>query len=235
MLTEHESEILGIMFGDGCLSRTEHSIQIAVTGNKVDDEDYFLNRVRPLFWDVFNLGLTVRYRQDENTMDLYRHSMRVALTLHSWGMPFGQKKLSDLTPKLDVVPSAFIRGVFDTDGSVYRKYGPYAQVQFKTVSRTLLCFIKEQLTILGFHPTNIRPDETKHRLLLSRQSEVDAFFRELLSQNTKHQKRFQRIRREAPTSNGQPPSLLNLIPRPHLGLRRWGTAEEPMVRYGMGP
>ena len=162
MLTEHESEILGIMFGDGCLSRTEHSIQIAVTGNKVDDEDYFLNRVRPLFWDVFNLGLTVRYRQDENTMDLYRHSMRVALTLHSWGMPFGQKKLSDLTPKLDVVPSAFIRGVFDTDGSVYRKYGPYAQgpVQDSLQNFTLL----HQRTVdnTGFppyeHPT--RRDET---------------------------------------------------------------------------
>src|SRR5213594_1381560 len=110
MLTEQESEILGIMFGDGSLSRSERSVQIVITGNKVDDENYFLGHVRPLFLDVFDLELTSRYRQNENTMDLYRHSKKVALTLHSWGMPFGLKKLEDQRPQLKVVPRAFIRG-----------------------------------------------------------------------------------------------------------------------------
>ena len=49
MLTEQEFEILGILFGDGCLSRTERSIQIAITMNKVDDENYLLGHVRTLF------------------------------------------------------------------------------------------------------------------------------------------------------------------------------------------
>ena len=49
MLTEKESEILGIMFGDGSLSRTERSVQIAITGNKFDDEVYLIEHVRPLF------------------------------------------------------------------------------------------------------------------------------------------------------------------------------------------
>ncbi len=182
------------MIGDGSLSRTERSVQIVITGNKVDDENYLLGHVRPLFLDVFDLELTSRYRQDENTMDLYRHSKRVALTLHSWGMPLGLKKLEDQRPKLKVVPSAFIRGVFDTDGSVYRKYGPYAQIQFKTVSNSLMFFIREHLTELCFHPTQIRPDETKHRFLLCRQSEVERFFRIMLPCNRKHLDRLRRIR-----------------------------------------
>src|SRR5437879_6237124 len=114
------------MFGDGSLSRIERSIQLAITGNRFDDEIYLLKHVRPLFLDVFGLELTSRYRHGENTMDLYRYSKQVALTLNSWGMPIGLKKLENLTPKLVVEARAFIRGLFDTDGSVYRKYGPYA-------------------------------------------------------------------------------------------------------------
>jgi hypothetical protein len=84
--------------------------------------------------------------------------------------------------------------VFDTDGSVYRKYGPYAQVQFKTVSENLMCFVRDKLTTLGLHPTRIRPDETKHRFLLCRQKEVEAFFRLVKPSNPKHIERLKRIR-----------------------------------------
>src|SRR6267378_6645730 len=87
------------MFGDGSLSRTERSVQIAITGNKFDDEVYLLEHVRPLFQGVFDLELTSRYRHGENTMDLYRYSKEVALTLHSWGMPIGLKKLENLNTK----------------------------------------------------------------------------------------------------------------------------------------
>src|SRR3989442_15228498 len=134
VLTERESEILGILFGDGCLSRTERSVLITITGNKVDDEKYLLGHVRSLFLKVFDLELTSRYRHDENTMDLYRHSKKIASVLHSWGMPFGLKKLEDLRPKIEVIPSGFIRGEFERDGSVYGKNGPYSQSQFRAAS-----------------------------------------------------------------------------------------------------
>jgi intein/homing endonuclease len=194
LLTEQESEILGILFGDGSLSRTEGSVRIAITGNKIDDENYLLGHVRTLFLKVFGLELTSRYRNGENTMDLYRHSKKVASVLHSWGMPFGLKKLEDLRPKFKVIPNAFIRGVFDTDGSVYRKYGPYAQIQFKAVSKSLMSFLREHLVALGFHPTRLRPDETKLRFSLCRQNEIDAFFRIVSPSNPKHLKRLRRIR-----------------------------------------
>jgi len=194
MLTEQESEILGILFGDGSLSRTERSVQIAITGNKIDDENYLLFHVGALFLKVFDLRPTCRYRHGENTMDLYRHSKKVAHILHSWGMPFGLKKLGDLRPKLEVVPDAFIRGVFDTDGSVYCKYGPYGQIQFKAVSRGLMSSIRGLLVGLGFHPTRLRPDETKFRFSLCRHNEIDTFFRTVSPSNPKHVERLRRIR-----------------------------------------
>src|SRR5439155_22675343 len=137
--------------------------------------------------------MTSRYRSCYNTIDLYPYSKEVALTLHSWGMPIGLKKLENLTPKLAVKGRAFIRGVFDTDGSVYRKYGSYAQIQFKTVSKNLMSFIRDKLTKLGLHPTRIRPDETKHRFLHCRQKEVETFFRLVKPSNPKHLERLKRI------------------------------------------
>jgi hypothetical protein len=230
VLTEQESEILGILFGDGSLSRTERSVLITVTGNKIDDRSYLLEHVKTLFLKVFELELTSRYRYGENTMDLYRQSKRVAAILHSWGMPFGLKKLEDLTPKLEVIPSAFIRGVFDTDGSVYRKYGPYAQVQFKAVSKSLMSFIREHLVTLGFHPTRLRPDETKFRFSLCRQNEVDAFFKIVSPTNPKHLGRLGRITHpELPLSQDRLQRTAKFYSENFPHQTWWGTGQELMA------
>ena len=109
-------------------------------------------------------------------------------------MPLGLKKLDDLTPKTDVIQNAFIRGVFDTDGFVNRKYGPYAQIQFKAVSKSLMSFIREHLMALGFHSTRLRPDEMKFRFSLCRQREIDVFFKMVSPTNPKHLERFGRFR-----------------------------------------
>lgn len=172
------------------MSRTERSVQIAITGNKVDDEIYLLNHVRPLFQNIFGLELTSRYRHGENTMDLYRYSKEVALTLHSWGMPIGRKKLARLTPATPLEEVSFVRGLFDTDGCAYCKYGPYMQIQFKLANHDLLTYVKECLERLGFHPTSIRSDDTKFRFFLSRQTEVNRFFKVVEPRNPKHHKRF---------------------------------------------
>lgn len=185
------------MFGDGALSKTERSFQIAITGNKTDDRAYLLEHVQPLFAYLFDKQLVARYRKGENTMDLYGYSKSVSGTLHSWGMPIGRKKLADLTPKIGVDSSSFVRGLFDTDGCVYCKYGHYAQVQFKSASYELMDYVQRELRNLSFHPTPIRSDDTKYRFFLCRQKEVDAFFHVIKPSNAKHLRRFLLIRRAA--------------------------------------
>src|SRR6184192_2268278 len=116
--------MLGILFGDGSMSRRHGSFQICITGHKFDDSEYLIGRLRPMFEELFQTSFKVLLEKDENTMILYAYSKRVALILHEWGMPFGRKKLSHLTPALALDEVSFIRGLFDTDGCVYRKYGP---------------------------------------------------------------------------------------------------------------
>jgi len=173
------------------MSRRHGSFQIYITGHKFDDSEYLIGRVRPMFEELFQTSFKVLLVKDENTMILYAYSKRVALILHEWGMPFGRKKLSHLTPALALDELSFIRGLFDTDGCAYRKYGPYIQIQFKFASLSLLAYARQTLAKLGLHPTSITSDDTKFRFFLSRQAEVDRFFRVVKAKNRKHLRRFQ--------------------------------------------
>jgi len=242
MLTELQSEILGILFGDGSLSRNRGSVQIAVTGNKHDDREYLIGHVRPMFEQLFAIPLKVLLVKGENTMILYKYSKRVAETLHEWGMPFGRKKLSNLAPEVALHEVSFVRGLFDTDGCVYRKYGPYLQIQFKFASFSLLVYLTECLGKLGLHPTSITSDDTKFRFFLSRQAEIDHFFRIVEPKNPKHLKRFQnasrkqsyrpyKYRSEALERSG-PPNLIGQFRKNTLG----GAAQGAFQYKGfMGP
>ena len=178
------------------MSKSHSSVQITITGHKRDDREYLIGRVRPMFAELFDMILKVLLVKDENTMILHVLSKRVALTLHEWGMPFGRKKLSRLTPDVALDEVSFVRGLFDTDGCVYRKYGPYMQIQFKFASLSLLAYARECLVKRGFHPTSITSDDTKFRFFLSRQTEVDHFFSVIEPKNPKHLKRFQNASRK---------------------------------------
>jgi hypothetical protein len=57
MLTERQSEIAGIMFGDGSMSVVGGSIQIAVTGHKIEDKNYLVNHVCPLLAQEFGVQM----------------------------------------------------------------------------------------------------------------------------------------------------------------------------------
>ena len=195
-LDERESEILGIMFGDGSIYRAGRraSLKIEVTGHKVEDRDYLLGHVAPLFLDVFGLEMKPYYKRNENTMRIYAYSRDVAMKLHSWGMPIGPKKNAILLPRVEVVLMAFVRGLFDTDGCVYRKYGPYVQLQFKSISRELMAYTRALLVEQGLHPTKIVRDETRYKFYICRQEEVRAFFRDLVRPaNVKHLRRLRAI------------------------------------------
>jgi intein/homing endonuclease len=173
------------------MSKNHNSVQISITGHKVDDNEYLIGRVRPMFAELFETNLKVLLKKDENTMILYAYSKQIAPAFHEWGMPFGHKKLSKLIPAVSLDEVAFVRGLFDTDGCVYRKYGQYWQIQMRFASLSLLAYERECLVRLGFHPTSITRDDTKFRFFLSRQAEVDHFCGVVGPKNPKHVTRFQ--------------------------------------------
>ena len=192
-LDEKESEILGIMFGDGSVRPTLRSLKIEVSGHKVDDRDYLLGHVSGPFREVFGLKMRPYYRRKENSMVIYAYSQQVGLELHEWGMPIGSKVRAILVPRVSVKTVPFIRGLFDTDGCIYRKYGPYAQVQFKSASRDLMNYARGLLVSLGFRPTAVIKDESRFKFYICRQVEVVRFIRVIRPANKKHMERFKAV------------------------------------------
>jgi len=112
MLTERQSEITGIMFGDGSMSVVGGSIQIAVTGHKIEDKNYLINHVCPLLAQEFDVQMKVRYRPNENTMDIYAYSKKIASILNSWGMPLGLKNAGKLQPYSRVLQTRLCERAF---------------------------------------------------------------------------------------------------------------------------
>ncbi len=112
------------------------------------------------------------------------------------GHVYRPKEIVSSDPAVALDEVCFIRGLFDTDGCVYRKYGAYLKIQFKFASLPLLAYARQTLAKLGLHPTSIRSDDTKFRFFLSRQAEVDHFFRIVRPKNGKHLKRFQNASRK---------------------------------------
>jgi len=201
-LTRQESEILGILLGDGCMSWNHSSVHISIAGHKYEDREYLVEYVRPMFAKRFGISLKILYVKNQNSMIVYVRTKEVAMTLHEWEMPYGRKKLSNLTPNVALDEARFIRGLFDTDGCIYRKYGPYLQIQFKSASSSLVEYARLCLVKLGFSPTLIKRDDTKVRFFLSRQGEVNRFFEVIQPKNSKHLGRFRNLSKIVASSTG---------------------------------
>jgi hypothetical protein len=88
-------------------------------------------------------------------------------------MPLGLKNAGKLQPSVELSKPDFIRGLFDTGGSIYRKYGKYRQIQFKGASKTLMDYTLDALIGLGFNPTAIHQDETRYKVYLCRQKDAE--------------------------------------------------------------
>ncbi len=79
----------------------------------------------------------------------------------------------------------FLRGFFDTDGSIYKlRYG--IQISFKNYSHPLLKSLQKMLSGLGYKPSRI----SSHSVYVTRVSDVVRFFEEIQPANIKHKKRY---------------------------------------------
>lgn len=91
-----------------------------------------------------------------------------------------------------------IRGLFDTDGSIYRRYKTkkYAVVQFKLMSDYAINQIKETLNKLDIYTTKIGLADSYYVVRITSQKEIDKFFEIIKPNNKWHVNRYLKIRSE---------------------------------------
>ncbi len=177
------AEIFGIMLGDGKLS---HYQTMVTLGNK---EEVYAKYVAELLIKIFGVHPKIITDPHKGYRTVYLGSTEIAAWLVSEGLVYN-KVASQVDVPLWILDKEqymkrFVRGFFDTDESIYKlKYG--AQLSFTNYSVPLLISLQWLLRRLGYRVSEI----SGHRFYLTKQGEIERFFKEIGPCNPKHVKRF---------------------------------------------
>lgn len=186
VLSSRLAEFIGIMLGDGHLSHTQICISIS------REETKYLKYVSSLIKGLFNITPKYIDRVEENTYDIYVGSVELVKFLKKMGLVSNKvQQQVDIPrwifskPKYSV---SFLRGFFDTDGSIYSlKFG--TQMKFCNRSMPLLQSTRKILLDLKYHPSKI----SGCNLYLTRKYDLVRYAKEIGFGNKKHFERSKRF------------------------------------------
>lgn len=176
------SELVGIMLGDGHLTKTQLTVTLGSKENK------YVHHVAELISKIFNVKPKI-IKTKKGYFVVYFGSTVVVQWLLAMGLTFNKVKNQVNVPlwifsKNNYI-KGFLRGFFDTDGSVYKlRYG--IQISLTNRSIPLLKSSHRAFCILGFNPSKV----SKFRVYLTRRKEITRFFKTIKPANHKHQIRF---------------------------------------------
>ena len=157
-LTPELAEEIGMQFGDGFLSAKRYDYRLK--GNPKDEKKYYNDYIKPLFKKLYNLNIKIKEFENTFGFELYSKAFWEFKT-KVIGIRPGKKKYKSIPNILKVnnikILTAFIRGLFDTDGSLsfktkygYKKY--YPEISIALYSKGLIKEVGEILQMLGFKP-----------------------------------------------------------------------------------
>ena len=90
-ITKEFAELIGIMYGDGCLSSRQNKNVIYICGHKFLDFEYHDRITRNLFFSVFGKNITIKERKNENTLFIRFSDKIIFNKFRDIGMPVGKK------------------------------------------------------------------------------------------------------------------------------------------------
>ncbi len=192
--SEALAELLGILAGDGHVG----TYQTTVTTNSETDYEHAKYTQR-LFEKLFAIPVKISQRKNQKACVVTVSSKSVCRFLVKKGMIQGNKiRLGVRIPGWVRLHKnfrlAFVRGLFDTDGSVYLdthriKGHTYQNIamMFSNRSSFLLNDFKSTLKSLQLHPTQ----KTKYAVFLRRRRDIQQYFELIGSSNPKHSRKIQ--------------------------------------------
>ncbi len=193
-------EACGIFAGDGSLYSTKRSHVLEVRSNK-KDLDYYTNYVKPIFEKIFSKKLKIVKRSYPGGHVIGirvcgSKAMKIFNVLLEF--PIGKKSGKVKIPKIVLNNheywKPYIRGVFDTDGSVYlRKTGkkyknPVIDISSRSIEHLLQ--LKEIMKDLGF---NMWLEKGNFKIRMAGWKNVKRFFKEIKPHNNTKQEKFREI------------------------------------------
>ncbi|MEK7200847.1 MAG: LAGLIDADG family homing endonuclease [Patescibacteria group bacterium] len=147
--------------------------------------------MRTLITKIFKTKAKISLRST-GYRDVYLGSVVITSWLLKEGLVFNKVKSQVDIPrwifKKPEFIRRFLRGFFDTDGSIYElRFG--IQISLSNKSQPLLQSLHKLLFKLGYNPSAVSAD----RVYLTRIPDVKRFFAEIQPKNQKHRKRFKQF------------------------------------------
>lgn len=177
------AEFLGILFGDGCVSNFYTKIYL----NAVADRDY-VTFVRELANRLFpGVNATVQHHKKECVTGIQISSKSVANYLKKIGFK-KSRQIPIWINENRSFANSFIRGLFDTEGSVgFKKFNGkngnylYKQLTFTNRNKGLLNFVSKKLNEVGLKPTM----NSEKNIYISNPRDIERFSAIIGSSNPK--------------------------------------------------
>ncbi|MFH1545138.1 MAG: hypothetical protein ABIE23_03570 [archaeon] len=203
------AEVTGVILGDGCLSEyyvkseQRRRQEIAFTGSN-EDFLYYKEFVRPVFIKFFGTKGRLFIRKDDNSTRFHVINKPVFEFFHSMGLPSGKKpsylKIPNKIMKKQCLSLACVRGIWNTDGSIYRRftkrypsqkkfYGNYLVMQLKMNTKPLLTQVKKILNVADIGTTSITKENKAFVLRITKQTSISRYLTTIGFSNKHHSNR----------------------------------------------
>ena len=191
-LTPDLAEEIGIHVGDGFLSRRRNEYRLK--GNKNDEKEYYNNFIKPLYKKLYNLDVNIKEYETTYGFELRSRGFWIFKN-KILKIPAGRKdnmKVPEVIKVNDIgILTSFIRGVFDTDGSVsfISKYGfnnYYPTISIAMLSEDLIKGISEILQMLGLKPNTYKDKRGYSSININGYQRLKKYLELIGSNNPKH-------------------------------------------------
>jgi len=198
--SENLAEIIGVVLGDGHLEESHKLGHYAVKiSGGLDDLEYLADFVAPLFRKLFGKQMkSLRFKKAKGVM-FYIYDKNIVCTMEHYGLKPGNKKnnnarIPEWILSKDEYLRACLRGLFDTDGTVFPKSANSKIPQLELTSKIegVQETFRRGLLQLGFMPSKWSKSVSPKCGLYARE-QVMAFRRRIGFHNPKHERRFEKI------------------------------------------
>jgi intein/homing endonuclease len=199
--SEELAEFIGIILGDGNIHSYKKGKKIGVYSVKIagdlkKDHDYHVTFIKPLGEKLFGLKAGIQEISKHNEIFTCFYSRELIKYLESHGLKSGDKIKNQITiPKWiflkDDYLRACIRGLIDTDGSIFRmskRDKNLLRIGFTNHNKKLLADTHMAIMQLGFNPSRIIKNRA---FVISRKADVRKYINEIGFSNEKHRRRLQ--------------------------------------------
>ena len=206
ILTPNFCELIGSIIGDGNIY-DKIPFYVEITGHPKNDLDYFENFLLPAIKNQLNYDAKIKIR--DGAIRIRINNKNFVNFLKYIGIPSGKGKFERVKIPQEVISApkdqlkACIRGIFDTDGSVYfdkrKAYKkPYIRIELHMANKELLLQIS---TLLNKMNIENKLPENKTTLYINGKDNVSNYLKIIGIRNSRHSERIKTLYPELIPSN----------------------------------